>query len=204
MTAREKIFADLQAALASLPSPTPHPEVPYGVADAQWLAEAPETLTIFLERAQEIGTACFTDPTDLVTWLASQVSQQVYVPPGWDELADSLAEVATVTRTYRRAQLHEIDAALTPATAAIAESGSVILTDQDTTDRLAALTPWIHIAIIRPTTIHRSIADALATIPTDPNVIWVTGPSKTADVEGILVQGVHGPGIQACLIEGEK
>ena len=44
------------------------------------------------------------------------------------------------------------------------------------------------------------IADALAAMPDDPNLIWVTGPSKTADVEGILIQGVHGPGAQACLI----
>jgi L-lactate dehydrogenase complex protein LldG len=37
-------------------------------------------------------------------------------------------------------------------------------------------------------------------MPDDPNIIWVTGPSKTADVEGILIQGVHGPGVQACLL----
>jgi hypothetical protein len=33
----------------------------------------------------------------------------------------------------------------------------------------------------------------------DPNVIWCTGPSKTADVEGILIEGVHGPGVQVAL-----
>jgi L-lactate dehydrogenase complex protein LldG len=37
-------------------------------------------------------------------------------------------------------------------------------------------------------------------MPDDPNIIWVTGPSKTADVEGILIQGVHGPGVQGCLL----
>ena len=42
--------------------------------------------------------------------------------------------------------------------------------------------------------------DAIAALPEDPNGIWVTGPSKTADVEGILIQGVHGPGIQGCLL----
>ena len=34
----------------------------------------------------------------------------------------------------------------------------------------------------------------------DPNTIWVTGPSKTADVEGILIEGVHGPGAQIALL----
>jgi L-lactate dehydrogenase complex protein LldG len=34
----------------------------------------------------------------------------------------------------------------------------------------------------------------------DPNIIWCTGPSKTADVEGILIEGVHGPGVQIALL----
>ena len=42
--------------------------------------------------------------------------------------------------------------------------------------------------------------DGIAALGDDPNTIWVTGPSKTADVEGILIQGVHGPGIQIALI----
>ena len=44
-----------------------------------------------------------------------------------------------------------------------------------------------------------SIGDVAIYQP-DPNIIWVTGPSKTADVEGILIEGVHGPGIQIALL----
>ena len=50
--------------------------------------------------------------------------------------------------------------------------------------------------------IFRDIPSALAALPADPNVIWVTGPSKTADVEGILIEGVHGPGRQIALLVG--
>lgn len=200
MTAREKIFASLRAALDPLPSRAPRPDVPHGVADAKWLADHPDVTALFSERLQEAGTACFSSPDALAAWLASQVPGQIYVPPEFDDLANALSAAGRVTREYRRDRVNEIDAALTPAAGGIAESGSIILTDETSADRLAALAPWIHIALVRRETIYRSIADALTGMPADPNIIWVTGPSKTADVEGILIQGVHGPGVQACLI----
>jgi len=66
--------------------------------------------------------------------------------------------------------------------------------------RLAALAPWVHIACLRRGDIVRDTDEATALLGDDPNVVWVTGPSKTADVEGILIEGVHGPGIQVCLL----
>ncbi|MBI2497314.1 MAG: hypothetical protein HYV75_05125, partial [Opitutae bacterium] len=50
--------------------------------------------------------------------------------------------------------------------------------------------------------IHPDIPTALAAHPADPKIVWVTGPSKTADVEGILIEGVHGPGTQVALLLG--
>ena len=49
-------------------------------------------------------------------------------------------------------------------------------------------------------TIFLDLPAAVSAMPADPNIIWVTGPSKTADVEGILIEGVHGPGIQIALL----
>jgi hypothetical protein len=56
------------------------------------------------------------------------------------------------------------------------------------------------VAVLERTRLHRTVPDALLAPDEDPNVIWVTGPSKTADVEGILIEGVHGPGEQAVLL----
>ncbi len=82
----------------------------------------------------------------------------------------------------------------------IAETGTIILRDRATSNRLGALAPWVHVAVVRREQIHRTVTDALEAFDDDPNTIFVTGPSKTADVEGILIEGVHGPGVQVALL----
>ena len=71
-----------------------------------------------------------------------------------------------------------------------------------TSCRLGALAPWVHIAVLRREEVMANLAQAVALLGDDPNIIWVTGPSKTADVEGILIEGVHGPGRQIALLMG--
>ena len=75
-----------------------------------------------------------------------------------------------------------------------------MLNDATTSRRLAALAPWVHVAVVERATIFSDLPDAVAALGDDRNVIWCTGPSKTADVEGILIEGVHGPGEQIALI----
>jgi len=200
VTAREKIFADIKSALAPLPEREARPTVPHGVADPQWLSGEVDNLALFKKRAKAVGTLCFDTPGGCVSWLFEQQTKLVFLPEELASLDAKFSGVVKLTHAYTRAQVDEIDAALSMAHGAIAETGTIILTDASTPDRLAALAPWTHIAVVRKDTIHRSVADALAAMPDDPNIIWVTGPSKTADVEGILIQGVHGPGVQACLL----
>jgi L-lactate dehydrogenase complex protein LldG len=54
--------------------------------------------------------------------------------------------------------------------------------------------------LLRREEVLTNVAQAVALLGDDPNIIWVTGPSKTADVEGILIEGVHGPGRQIALL----
>lgn len=199
-TARETVFASIRSALAPLPSRTARPEIPQGAAEPRWLDHSADKVEIFIQRAEATGTRCFTDPAACADWLRDQNISRVCVPEPLERLKSLCGAFAEVVHTYQRDQVDAIDAAFTPAAGAIAESGSIILSDESTPDRLAALAPWHHIALVSRSEIHLTIADALAAHPDDPNLIWVTGPSKTADVEGILIQGVHGPGAQACLI----
>lgn len=141
---------------------------------------------------------------ELIAFLQSTQQTSGYCDPAlWDVVGKSLQQSGlTVETLYDRAQYDRYQFGITRATGAIAESGSLILDDDSTSDRLAALSPWTHVAVLEESSIHRTIPDAVSALGEAPNIIWATGPSKTADVEGILIEGVHGPGEQIALCLG--
>ncbi len=199
MTARETIFSRVRDALAPLGSDRAAlPDHDPDVSRPLWLTGNAQDL--FAKRLASTGARFFDSVPACVDWLTHEESKRLYISPGLEFLIPSLTGPWTLTSDAVRPQVDEIDSAITLAAGAIAESGTLILTDATTPDRLAAIAPWRHIAAVRRSTIFLTIDEAIAAMPPDPCVLWVTGPSKTADVEGILIQGVHGPGEQACLL----
>lgn len=87
----------------------------------------------------------------------------------------------------------EAEIGVTTADLAIAESGSILLCAGPGRARLASLAPPIHIALVRSSHIVATLDEALGSV-SDRTSVLVTGPSRTADIEGILVRGIHGPG----------
>jgi L-lactate dehydrogenase complex protein LldG len=96
-----------------------------------------------------------------------------------------------------KSELFEVDAALTTTIGGIADPGAIILWPNEIEPRLMSLVPHIHIAVLEADKIYASPAEAFTElnwpekIPT--NALLISGPSKTADIEFILVFGVHGP-----------
>ena len=90
-----------------------------------------------------------------------------------------------------------VEAAITSAAGAIAETGALILWPTEKEPRLMSIVPPLHIAVLKADTIHNSLSEAMqvenwpAKMPS--NVVLVSGPSKTADIEMTLAFGVHGP-----------
>ncbi len=94
----------------------------------------------------------------------------------------------------------DADLSITDVAGALADSGSIILRSGTQQSRGAFLIPPIHLAILSASQILPDMIDywphfrkADAESPAAATVL-VTGPSKTADIEGILITGVHGPG----------
>lgn len=92
---------------------------------------------------------------------------------------------------------NEVDAAITSATGAIATTGSIILRPGRDEPRSLSLVPPCHIVIVREETLYNDFADAMCAqhwytaMPT--NMVLVSGPSKTADIQQTLAYGAHGP-----------
>jgi L-lactate dehydrogenase complex protein LldG len=161
-----------------------------------------DSWSLFAERMRGLHGIPIEGEAMLAKWLAENGWTQGYCDPElWPRMKPFLPEPTfCVSTVFDRTSYDDYQFGITWASGAIAETGTLILTDRDTPSRLAALAPWAHIAVLRREMIVPDIATALATMPKDPNVIWVSGPSKTADVEGILIEGVHGPGQQVALL----
>ena len=111
-----------------------------------------------------------------------------------------LEKFLELDRDFDRSNPDAYDFGISKASMAIAESGAIVLKDRDTADRLATIAPWVHVAVLREGDIVQTISDALEKTVDCPYAIYVAAPSKTTDVEGVLVEGVHGTGCQVCLI----
>ncbi len=220
--ARARFFARVSEAVGARATRSPAPEyadavafarerATNGTAEAGALATASQPATTerrlarFRERLEAAHGRLFTDAAALISWLAAQGALHGYCDPALEPLLSPIlagagAPAVTLATELERARIDEYRFGITRAAGAIAETGTIILDDAHTSRRLAALAPWIHVAVIAPAQVLAHVADALAVLGDDPNVIWCTGPSKTADVEGILIEGVHGPGEQVALI----
>lgn len=99
-----------------------------------------------------------------------------------------------------RKHMMQADVGVTGVDYAIAETGSVVLIPKRGLSRLVSLVPPIHVAIVRPQEVVATLENIflLQRIAYYRGELWhyvnfVSGPSRTADIEQTLVVGVHGP-----------
>jgi len=96
---------------------------------------------------------------------------------------------------------------------ALAETGSLVLASWTEGAQLASLAPIVHIALYRRSQLVASLDEVLERLrpacapgaaASGRSVVFITGTSRTADIEQILIRGVHGPGeVHAILVEAE-
>jgi len=119
-----------------------------------------------------------------------------------DHLAAAGLEVLTPEDVFWHERLAEAGVGVTGAVTAAAASGTVGIACGPRAPRATSLVPPAHICLVRRATMVEDLADALlrcapgATDATDlpSGLVWVSGPSRSADLELVLTVGVHGPG----------
>jgi len=113
-------------------------------------------------------------------------------------------------RESLRQKFIEATVGISGANMAIAETGTIVLVTNEGNADLTTTLPPVHIALFGIDKLVASLDDAVAVLRMLPRsgtgqimssyVNWITGPSRSADIEQSLTIGVHGPREMHCVI----
>jgi L-lactate dehydrogenase complex protein LldG len=97
--------------------------------------------------------------------------------------------------------LAKVPVGITGAQAALADTGTLVLQNTPGQPSFVSLLPEVHLALLCADDIHpnlqtylESIHDLKKQVSASNNLVFITGPSRTGDIELTLTLGVHGPG----------
>lgn len=130
---------------------------------------------------------------------------------GWKKIASHQGEltdavcpklelpVCQTNGGYDKAELESCDAGITECDALVAQTGSVLVTSRSAGGRALSVLPPHHVVLARSAQLVADLPDAFGLLQRKyadnyPSLIsFITGPSRTGDIERILVLGAHGP-----------
>lgn len=113
------------------------------------------------------------------------------------------AALAQLPPTVARQAMLEADLGISAANWALAETGTLVLLSGPGSERAASLLPPVHLAVVHEDQILWdlfALVERLEPASLPSNLVLVTGPSKTGDLELQLTTGVHGPGTLIVLL----
>ena len=101
-------------------------------------------------------------------------------------------------RDALRAACVGADIGITSADYALADTGTLVLLASSSEARMISLLPPVHVAVFPRSRMLANLDELFGILPAPAeqtsSMVLITGPSRTADIEQILVRGVHGPG----------
>lgn len=201
---QERFFSRIREAIAKKPGDPPLPndhELARVVKPDVDLAE------LFCRRVDESGMKSHRVASEsvmvqtVIDLLESENAKSVLLPetgiPSRDALVAWLKDKGISIASPNDPDIaFHVDAGITGVEMAVAETASMSVVSGGANRRLASLAPPCHIAIVRASQMVPDLTDWAASKSTQQpaNEVLISGPSKTADIEMTLVQGVHGPG----------
>jgi len=112
---------------------------------------------------------------------------------------ESIDSESSYERHHLKKTLSHFRLSVTGAEFLIAESGTIVVITGAQASRQISLLPEIHVVLATPHQIYPNLAEVFQLIQKDGQthpasaITLITGPSRTADIEKVLIKGVHGP-----------
>ena len=141
------------------------------------------------DSGEECSVVCADDERFASAGLAAALKRRKRVTGVhvWDEALGQANVNAAFTATY----------GITYASAGIAESATVVQPTNPKCGRAISLLPLVHIAVVDASTIQPTMLEVMQGLEKEEKlpsqVCFISGPSATADIELVRVEGVHGP-----------
>jgi L-lactate dehydrogenase complex protein LldG len=202
--ARTAILDRIDTALRTgrIPAAAPASEAPPALEPASSGGVQPSDLRErFAAEARALGIDVFLErsPEAVRDRLASLTSGQRVLSWNRDQLPYDAGDVidGALPGSAPRSAQAAAEVGVTGCHGAIAETGSLALISKPGCSRSASLLPALHIALVHPRDLVFGMGEFFAARAADiaaaSNLTFVTGPSRTADIELSLTIGVHGP-----------
>ena len=151
-------------------------------------------------------------PEDARRYVAEAIAGKTAVASNAPYLAEcgiaSLPGVRTgvTAKDELRALCATCNVDITSADYALANTSTLVMISSPREARMVSLLPPMHIAVLPRERILTGLDELLSLLPhpaeQTSSMVLITGPSRTADIEQILVLGVHGPGQITVVVVG--
>jgi L-lactate dehydrogenase complex protein LldG len=196
---RDTILHRVRTALGrTATDPTPEPPPVY-LRIPEW--DRAERVRRFTEAQQALGgrVYCARGAASVRAILCEIVGAREAVVSGDHRLREFGIESQTFAGAAQvRAAAERAQVGITGAAYGLAETGSLVMLASDEESRLISLLPPVHVAVLHVSSLLANLDELLSRVPNPAELtsamVLITGPSRTADIEQILVRGVHGPG----------
>jgi len=218
MNERENILARVREALKTkAPQPEPADQVanlpqPPAAGASRWL---PRVGDHFKDWVESFGRNAADLKAEFHLVSSSEEMRQLLVglrdAEGWKRAAchsgllpDAICPALGIPmlktdKSYDIYELAKCDVGITECDALIAQTGSVVVTSRRAGGRALSVLPPHHVVLARRDQLVADLPEAFELLKTEyenrfPSMIsFITGPSRTGDIERILVLGAHGP-----------
>lgn len=159
----------------------------------------------FAQTLRSVGGECIVVPNLLAIGVElskqPQVQSASLIYSGLDAGIDSNVDIAAIDDPH---DLEDIELAILPGEFAVAENGAVWVTDKSLQHRVTYFIAQHLVLVVAADQILHNMHEAYERLSfTQPGFgVFISGPSKTADIEQSLVIGAHGPrSLIVCLVE---